>query len=668
MAGRNNVTLNTMIQALWGIVLGKYNNRRDVVFGTVVSGRPSEIPGVESMVGLFINTILVRIRYDEKTTFKELLRQVQDAAIDSEPYHYYPLAEIQSAHPLKQNLLDHILIFENYPITEQIEGMISRGSENNQSSPWELLNVDRFEQSSYDFNLVVGPGEQLQVVFSYNANVYEDGFVRKIFKHLKKVLQQVLDHAEGPAAAFTLLSEEDKEQILLEFNNTQTDYPEHKTIYQLFEEQVGQTPDGISVIGPDSKSITSKNELYNQLTYRELNKRANQLAKVLTERGVKPDNIVGIMVKHSLEMIIGILGVWKAGGAYLPIDLGNPQERILYMLENSAVDIIIFDENQYAQGKNRKGIDIFNASIYDRDITNPGIVNQPFHAAYVIYTSGSTGKPKGVIVEHRNLTNTLFHRKEEYVMDWDSSSLQLFSCSFDGFLTSFFTPIISGAKVVLLSIKGIKDMAIIKEAVVNQQVTHFISIPSLYEAIMENLTEREAASLKAVTLAGEKLLPHILEITKQKNKSLEIVNEYGVTEAAVMSTIYRHQERDKHIKIGQPIWNTKIYILDNQQRLQPIGIVGEMGIAGAGTARGYLNNPELTFEKFINYKLQINKKFLPGGPGGQFFQKAPPLAAGGKKYTGPGTWPGGFPKEPLNFWGAGTTRSRSGDFASKPVK
>jgi bacitracin synthase 3 len=608
LAWKNNVTLNTVIQGIWGILLAKYNDRQDVVFGAVVSGRPSEIEGVETMVGLFINTIPVRISNNEKIPFNQLLHRVQQDGIDSELHHYYPLPEIQSAHPLKQNLLDHILIFENYPIIEQIYGAVLNGGDNKKKPLWEISHVRRFEQTNYDFNLVIGPGEQLVIIFQYNQNTYDSGFIRQMAGHFKCVLRQVLGPTVPRVDEINFLTEDEQKQLLWEFNHIGPNYFPQKAVSQLFEEQAAKGPGGIAVIEADSRSNPANREEYILISYRSLNEKANQLAKWLKEKGLKPDDIAAIMIKHSLEMIIAILGVWKAGAAYLPIDLEYPGERIIYLLENSAVQLVINDNHEHAEGEKWIGVNIYDALMPIRETPNPGTVLQPVHAAYVIYTSGSTGRPKGVIVEHRSLTNTLFHRKEEYRMDSSSISLQLFSFSFDGFLTSFFTPIISGAKVIFPGGKVKGDLEKIKEAIFNHQVTNFISVPSLYEAIIENITGKEAASLKVVTLAGEKLLPHLLEKTRQKNKNLEIVNEYGVTEAAVMSTIYRHQEGSDQIVIGKPIANTSMYILDHLHQLQAIGVPGELGIFGIGVARGYLNQPELTRERFIKIEIKVKAK------------------------------------------------------------
>jgi amino acid adenylation domain-containing protein len=340
------------------------------------------------------------------------------------------------------------------------------------------------------------------------------------------------------------------------------------------------------------------------LTYAKLNEEADRLAGLLKQEGVGPEIITGLMVRRSLEMIVGIMAILKAGGPYLPIDPEYPQSRIKYMLEDSGVDILLISTltggiNANVNGMVSTVIDMSDPTIYGGTGSIPHLAAaRSGDSAYVIYTSGTTGRPKGVVVEHRSAVNTLMCRKTEYHLNSQTVSLQLFSCAFDGFVTSFFTPIISGAEVILPGDDAIKNLSQIKEIIPAHRVTHFISVPSLFQAILEELGKEEMASLKIVTLAGEKLLPTTVDLAKQKHPTLEITQEYGVTEVAVMSTLYRNQQQDKQMKIGKPTWNTRIYILGKENQLQPIGVPGELCIAGTGIARGYLNRPQLIAEKF----------------------------------------------------------------------
>ncbi|MDQ1353564.1 MAG: hypothetical protein QG657_3870, partial [Acidobacteriota bacterium] len=338
-------------------------------------------------------------------------------------------------------------------------------------------------------------------------------------------------------------------------------------------------------------------------TYKELEDRTYNLAVLLQEKGVISGDIVALMVEKPIHAVYGILGILKAGAAYLPIDPDYPGDRIRYMLKDSGAKIIVVSKEVCSAELNCQCLIVNDEGLISapRASFNPSssILHSSSQLAYVIYTSGSTGRPKGVAVEHKNAFNTLLARKEAYKMDHRATALQLFSYAFDGFVTSFFTPVISGARIVLLSGEEVRDISRIRNAILENKVSHFIAVPALFKEIAENLEREELASLEVVVLAGDKLQPSVLEKVREKNKIFEIVNEYGVTEAAVMSTLFRHQEQDQIIKIGRPIWNTNLYILDRHNHPLPIGSPGELCISGLGVARGYLNNPELTAERFI---------------------------------------------------------------------
>ena len=582
------VTQNTLVQSLWGILLARYTRYRgeeDVIFGAVVSGRPSEIQGVETMVGLFINTIPVRIRIEPGIRLNQLMQTIQKRALESEAFHYFPLAEIQSHSLLKQNLFDHIMAFQNFPIAERIKSSAGEKGDSGSGLKLKVAEVESFEQINYDFGILVDPGEQLSFRFDYNADVYDPEIIEGIARHLKHLMYQFIEMENPLVEEMSILPEEEKERILVDFNNTSRDYPGDKTLHQLFEEQADTTPNNIAV------TVFSNNHT-THLTYKELDEKSNRLACHLIERGITPGTIIALKVTPSIDMAAAILGILKAGGAYLPIDPEYPEERTDYMLADSGAKVLL------SQG------DLADVSTVHTDV---GLLNdvclKSSDLAYIIYTSGTTGRPKGAAVEHRNVVNTLLFRKEAYNMTTGDVALQLFSYSFDGFVTSFFTPLISGAELVLTDGEVIKDPRKLVEIITNRKVTHFIAIPPLYNAVLEFLTPAGAASLKAVTLAGDSVPPRLLEISRDKNPAAEIVNEYGVTEASVLSTLNRNQEKDPVISIGKPIWNTAIYILGLRDRVQPVGVPGELCIAGAGVARGYLNNPELTAEKFTPLSL-----------------------------------------------------------------
>jgi amino acid adenylation domain-containing protein/non-ribosomal peptide synthase protein (TIGR01720 family) len=611
LSARYHVTLNTMAQTVWGILLGKYNRKNDVVFGAVVSGRPFELEGVESMVGLFINTIPVRIRFEEKMKFHELLQNVQEEAIASEPHHYHPLAEIQSGSTLKQNLIDHLFIFENYPIAEQIEGY---GSERHKSNELalELTNVDVFEQTNYDFNIIPAGSDQLRITFKYNGNVYNEDFVERIANHFILAFDQVIENKELQIEEITLLSGEEKNRLLYEFNNTAAEYPADQTIQRLFEEQVKRTPDNIAVVGVP-------HELYELLerasfegtggaplpvpmsfTYRELNKMSAQLAHLLIKRGVQPDTIVGIKLERSIEMIISMLGILKTGSAYLPIDPGYPEERINYMLSDSQAKILLTTKNI------AKTINFDKEMIYLDSSSPQASLNLPegrlFNAhhskslAYVIYTSGSTGRPKGVLVEHHNAVNVVCWFGRSYLSQSNTHVLMMSDYTFDPSVNQVFGSLLHGAVLYIVNKELLLNLERLRQYIEMHQVHVVNFVPAAFNELLGE--GKKLNSIRVVLSGGERLD----EVVKNNiiQKGYMLYNQYGPTETTIDALVEKCSK--EKVTLGTPISNVNCYVFDKYNHLVPMGVVGELCVGGAGVARGYLNNPELTFKKFINYK------------------------------------------------------------------
>ncbi|HLP58795.1 MAG TPA: amino acid adenylation domain-containing protein, partial [Candidatus Deferrimicrobium sp.] len=600
LAAGNHVTLNTVTQTLWGILLGKYNGKEDVVFGAVVSGRPFELEGVESMIGLFINTIPVRIRFAENMKFYRLLQQVQQEALAGEPYHYHPLAEIQSRAVLRQNLIDHILVYENYPIVEQIEGYAE--GKNKSKTSLKLANVEVFEQTNYDFNVIVSGSEQLKISFKYNGNVYDEDFVERVAGCFALTFDQVIENRELEVRELTLLSEEEKNRILYEFNDTGTEYPKDQAIHQLFAGQVERTPDRVALVGTDLRFCPSFPVQPVQpvptvrpvsLTYRQLNEQSNRLAGWLIEKGVLPDHIVGIMMGRSVEMIIGIMGILKSGGAYMPIDPDSPEERINYMLKdsNAGILMIINDPN-----KNRNfGIPfVLNLEHLDFDIVSDfefRISNfNSSNLAYLIYTSGSTGKPKGVMVEHRSLVNLCcWHNTFYAITPWDRAT-KYAGFGFDASVWEIFPYLVTGASLYIVPEEIILDIEGLNRYYENNGVT----VSFLPTQMAEQFMTINNTSLRVLLTGGDKLKNYI-------KKNYRLYNNYGPTENTVVATSYWVTEESVNIPIGKPVSNNRIYIIDRNHHLQPIGVPGELCVGGESLARGYLNNPELTAKKFISF-------------------------------------------------------------------
>ncbi|WJM11232.1 amino acid adenylation domain-containing protein [Paenibacillus sp. PK1-4R] len=607
LAREAQVTVNTVMQTIWGVLLQKYNQSEDVVFGAVVSGRPAEVPGIERMIGLFINTTPVRIRSTPGQSVLTLLQQVQDAALVSEAHSHYPLYEIQGLSPLKQGLIDHILVFENYPIAE----VMGQAGERDEAT-FGIRDVEAYEQTNYDLTVVLVPGEALSIEFRYNAKVYEGAFIRRMEGHIREIAQDMLANAERPVGSIALVTPEEKQQLLHGFNDTAAEYPREATIHGLFEAQVERTPDAVAVVYGDQ-----------QLTYAELNARANQLAWTLREQGVGPDRIVAIIAERSVEMIVGIFGILKAGGAYLPIDPALPVERIHYMLEDSGSQWLVGHEKLLAETAfagvklglttiTRTGADTTFEIQNEQNNLDDGdlkAISGPEHLAYVIYTSGSTGRPKGVMIEHRGVASLTSVFKLNLQVTKDDRVLQFASLSFDVSVWEMVMSLCNGAQLHTVSTEVIHHIGRFEEYIRENGIT-VITLPPAY---LMQMDPEQVRSLRTVIPAGS-TCPQ--EVVRKWSPYVNLINAYGPTEITICATMWpaeKAAEGLRTVPIGKPLFNIRVYILDSQDMLQPIGVAGELCIAGEGLARGYLNQPKLTAEKFVDNPFEPGKKMYRTG-------------------------------------------------------
>ena len=592
ISNRSDQRLLTVLAGALLVLINKYTGSSDIIVGMPIYKQEIE--------GDFINTVVaLRNSLQEEMTFKELLYRVKQTIDEAIKHQNYPIKTLlydlkltfsQSDFPL----FDILLMLKNIQDPDYV----------------------RHIPANMEFIFFRAP-EHLEVAVRYNPFLYDKETIERIVSHYSHLLKLAIFNVDLALAEIDILPADEKKKLLDEFNQTREGSKDHigKTLHRLFEEQVEKTPDNTALV------FIRQGQKPELLTYRELDEKARGLAGLLKEKGLAGQHIAALLIESSHHMAAAVLAILKAGGAYLPIDIEAPEEKKAFILKDSGARLLLTGDTAhppfFPAAGNIRQLDVTTAGIYTQPQPGqtcpggPGRQSKLSDPAYIIYTSGSTGKPKGVIVEHCQAVNTLVSRKKEYRMTPVHTALQLFSYAFDGFITSFFTPIISGARVILLCKDTIQDISKIIETIAAFKVTHFISVPALFQALLTGMTAMEAASLQVVTLAGDKVHPRLPGMAAAKNKNLEIVNEYGVTEAAVMSTIYRHQEKYRRVKIGHPIANTSIYITKNSdpQHLLPIGVFGEMCIAGAGVTRGYMNKPELTAEKF----------YLPR-PGGALFE------------------------------------------------
>ncbi|OBA07768.1 non-ribosomal peptide synthetase, partial [Bacillus subtilis] len=597
-ASRHQVTVNTWIQTAWGLLLQRYNGRQDVVFGTVVSGRPADISGIETMVGLFINTIPVRISGPSEMTISQVLKLNQERALASQLYDTYPLYEIQAQTEQKQQLINHIMVFENYPVEKQMEHM------KQDDKALDIIDFYMEEHTHYDFTFIVMPAGEIEIRFVYNGNVYDQASVERMQAHFMQIIKQMADDPAARVQELDILTADERSLLIDKFNNTTAKYPKEKTIHQLFEAQAEQTPEQVAIVFEDEK-----------LTYRQLNERANQLARTLKAKGVRADRLTAIISEHSIDLVVGILAVLKAGGAYVPIDPDYPKRRIQYILEDSKAEIVLTQHHLRQRFTHAGTIVLLDEeSSYHEEHSNLEGISEAKDLAYVIYTSGSTGMPKGVLIEHGGLTNYIWWADRVYVKGGKTNFPLYSSVAFDLTVTSIFTPLISGNAIIIF---GGEDRAALLSSIVQDSRVDIIKLTPAHLQLLNEMNIPHECRIRKLIVGGDNLSARVARsISERFQDQIEIFNEYGPTETVVGCMIYSfdpQKDRRESVPIGTAAANMNIYVLDADMKPVPIGVPGEIFISGAGIARGYLNRPELTAEKFVEHPFAAGEKMYKTG-------------------------------------------------------
>lgn len=594
LSAKYEVTVNTVVEAAWGMLLLRYNRTNDVVFGKVISGRNAEIKFIEQMVGMFINTIPVRVKTEKNDTFKTLIKKIQKQAIESGEHDYCSLAEIQSRSQLGNGLVGTLMAFENY----YIQDMEATSKEGSKELNAKLESVR--EQTNFGITLSANIGETLNIGIEYDTRKYGNDEVDLLLTYLQTLTINAIENPDVTIENLQMLNDKEQEKVVKIFNATNVPYPMEKTVIELFEEQVKKTPDNIAVIFEEK-----------QLTYAELNAKANCLARKLTaECDVKADDFVAIISEKSLEMMIGIYAILKAGGAYVPLDSSYPKERIEFILKDCMPKAILKGTGDSEFETEIKKIDLYDEKNYKECEENLEHTSKPSDLIYMIYTSGTTGKPKGTMIENESVVNLLSHLVRTRRFNENSVILHKTSNVFDVSVWELFAPLTSGGKIVLLKSGYEKDPERIADTIEKYQITELSFVPSMFKAfvsIMDKKDER-LKSLSGIQLAGEALNA---ELVRSYDGYGEIINLYGPTEATVYATDFICKKDVEKVLIGKPISNVKAYIL-NENSLCGIGVPGELCIAGKGIARGYLKRSELTAEKFVTNPYGEGKMYRSG--------------------------------------------------------
>lgn len=550
----NFLILVTALQVL----LKKYTRNNDILIGTTsLKNGPDDL-------------LLLRNTVSSEMALKELLLQVKKNVNEAVKHHKVDLLSVLSSMDILQSKENDII----FPVLVDFENLSKRKT---------FTSI----KAKLSFNFSQDEANQISGEITYRT-VYSYEFIRNLERQLVTALEQFTANPEGRIGSLDLLTETEKKKLLHEFNQTTVNFEDKKLLHQLVEEQVQRSPNRVAITFGER-----------QITYLELNKIANQLGLVLREKGVSANTLVGLVVRPGIEMAIALLAIMKAGGAYIPINPNYPTERKNAIIEDSELDLILNETNDKSKLDLNGDIIDLN-TIQSIKIDNLPIINGDEDLAYCIYTSGTTGKPKGVMVQHRAIANNILWRKKEYQLSGKDNVLQLFSFSFDGFVTSFFTPLVSGAQLVLVQDDDLKNLPHLYNIIKSEAITHFISTPSLFNSLLEEMESEKQLSIRIITLAGEEVTSELLKKSSEKLKDVEIANEYGPTENSVVTTISRNLTVDSKITIGKPIANNQVYILDDDQNLQPIGVPGEVYISGVSLAKGYVNNPSLTKEKMVS--------------------------------------------------------------------
>ena len=572
---RNGISVATLLYCAWAIVAGKLNNTHDIMFGVTTSGRNQPIKGIENMIGLFINTIPLRVQFNEEETTFQLLKKVHEAIKEGQEFESTPLVDINGYAGLsnQSQLFNSLVVIENYPLnpTDYQDGLL-------RISDYAII-----ERTNYNLTLGITVKDFVTLNFQYNC-FKDDEMIVRIGHYFERALSAMIFEENNKIVDIELLSREERNKILYTFNDTDGVFPREKTLHQLFEEQVKKTPDHIALVSGEES-----------MTYKELNAKSNQMARLLREKDVKPNHLVGIMVERSPLMIIGILAILKSGGAYLPIDPDYPEERIIFMLADSGGRVLL--TQSWLNGQidfSGETINLDDIKLYPENTENLEESNSSTDLAYVIYTSGSTGRPKGVMVEHRNVVNLAIGQKNKFNITECDRILQLSTISFDASVEQIFISLFSGATLYLIDNATLLDQFKFNTFMQDNMITHLHGVPSFLDwADLKGLD-----NLRRIIGGGEEFST---SLAKKLNVQLAVYNEYGPTETTVTSlmSLVNLGEESSTISIGRPIANYQAYILSTEGKLSPIGIPGELYISGVGVTRGYLNRPELTAEKFI---------------------------------------------------------------------
>ncbi|MBA8960565.1 aspartate racemase [Rhodococcus percolatus] len=587
LAARLDVTVNTVMQAAWGILLMRMTGRDDTVFGSTVSGRPPQLAGVESMIGLFINTVPVRVRADPDESITQLLTRMHREQADLLDHLYLGLTDIQQAAGTTDALFDTLTVFESYPVeqttlTEQADAL----------DGITLTGVRANDNTHYPLALKITDDTQIRLTLTYLHDLFDEPYVQALLNRYLRVLETIIADTDSRVGDIDLLDADEKQLILEDWNHTDhattTD-----TLVSMFGAQVARTPDAIAVIDGNRT-----------LTYAEFDARVNRLARHLITQSVGPETIVALRMRRSLDFVVGVYATLTAGAAYLPIDPHHPAERTHFILAVAQPTCILTtthdDQDDLPDPVPVLHLDTIDLSrlsampVTDADRRAP---LRPQNTAYVMFTSGSTGRPKGVTVAHSAIVNEVQWVAFDYGLG--DRLLQSNAVTFDASTPDLFAPLQVGGCVVLAGPDGQRDPDYLAELIRTQAITHMSSVPTILTALMASRSPDVLRGVRVVYLGGETLSGQTVARLAEFGPAT-VWNQYGPTETTVSVICHRcTQHEESVVPIGTPQINCHAYVLDHRLHPVPVAVVGELYVAGIQLARGYHSRPALTAERFV---------------------------------------------------------------------
>ncbi|HEU5383473.1 MAG TPA: amino acid adenylation domain-containing protein [Ktedonobacteraceae bacterium] len=589
---QQRLTINTLVQGAWSLLLSLYSGRDDILFGAVVSGRPALFSERKTLVGLFTNTLPIRVQIPSSTTLVTWLQSLQQQQLERQQYEYTPLISIQgwSEIPKGQPLFEHLLIFENYPISNRLQ---------QQAASLAIDDAETQEANHYSLTLEVKAEQTLDMQMLYDEQLFEDAFISELLDALSELLKRFSAFAHKPVSALPLLPSAQTQRLLREWNQTFADYPQEQTIHQLFEAQVERTP--------HARAVSHEQK---HCTYANLNATANRVARSLVSRGVRNGSIIALCLERGIELLTAMLAVLKVGGAFVSLDPHHPEQRQRQILAESGASAVILAQ---AQASLQQASGPWLTCLYEQlDDETQAASNLllPISArqiAYVVYTSGSTGKPKGVMISHQSKVNHLLALISELQLTARDQVGQTAPQTFDISVWQFLAILLIGGRVQILSDETVKDPFLLRTAVECEHISVLEIVPSLLQAFIDEITASKQrpdfASLRWLMPTGETLFPEVCRAWFDLYPEIPLLNAYGPAECADDVTLSPIQPAEAEtlriVPIGHPIANMQLFVLDSWQRLVPVGAIGELYIGGDGVGYGYLHSPDLTAEKFL---------------------------------------------------------------------